>query len=64
MQRTYMAKPSNTEIKWYVVDAKGKTLGRLATEVATVLKGKHRPTYTPHMDMGIMLWSSMPRGSS
>ncbi len=52
MQRTYMAKPSNTEIKWYVVDAKGKTLGRLATEIATVLKGKHRPTYTPHMDMG------------
>ena len=52
MQRTYMAKPSNTEIKWYVVDAKGKTLGRLATEVATILKGKHRPTYTPHMDMG------------
>lgn len=52
MQKTYMAKPSNTEVKWYVVDAKGKTLGRLATEVATILKGKHRPTYTPHMDMG------------
>lgn len=52
MHKTYMAKPSNTEKKWYVVDANGKTLGRLATEIATILKGKHRPTYTPHMDMG------------
>ncbi len=52
MHKTYMAKPSNIEKKWYVVDAKGQTLGRLATEVATILKGKHRPTYTPHMDMG------------
>ena len=47
-----MATPGNTEKKWYVVDAKGKTLGRLATEVAAILKGKRRPTYTPHMDMG------------
>lgn len=52
MQKTYMATPGNTEKKWYVVDAKGKTLGRLATEVAAILKGKRRPTYTPHMDMG------------
>ncbi|MCK5237691.1 MAG: 50S ribosomal protein L13, partial [Deltaproteobacteria bacterium] len=40
------------EKKWYVVDAEGKTLGRLATDVATVLRGKHKPTYTPSMDMG------------
>lgn len=52
MQKTYMAKPGNTEVKWYVVDAKGKTLGRLATQVAAILRGKHRPTYTPHVDMG------------
>ena len=46
--------PSATEIEraWYLVDAEGETLGRLATRVATVLRGKHKPTFTPHLDMG------------
>lgn len=52
MRTTYMAKPSEVERKWYVVDAEGQTLGRLATEVATLLRGKHKPTYTPHIDTG------------
>ncbi|MCX8045621.1 MAG: uL13 family ribosomal protein, partial [Anoxybacillus gonensis] len=47
--RTYMAKPNEVERKWYVVDAEGKTLGRLASEVAAILRGKHKPTYTPHV---------------
>lgn len=47
-----MATPSTIERKWYVVDAEGQTLGRLASEVATVLRGKHKPTYTPHLDTG------------
>ena len=50
--KTYMATPSTIERKWYVVDAAGKTLGRLAAEVAKVLRGKHKPTFTPHMDTG------------
>lgn len=50
--KTYMATPSTIERKWYVVDAADKTLGRLATEVAKVLRGKHKPTFTPHMDTG------------
>ncbi len=49
---TVMAKANQVERKWYVVDADGKTLGRLATEVATVLRGKHKPIYTPHVDTG------------
>ena len=49
---TYMANASNIERKWYVVDAEGKTLGRLASEVANVLRGKNKPTYTPHIDTG------------
>ena len=48
--KTYMATPSTIERKWYVVDAADKTLGRLAAEVAKVLRGKHNPTFTPHMD--------------
>ncbi|RSK25580.1 50S ribosomal protein L13 [Bacillus sp. HMF5848] len=52
MRTTYMAKPSEVKRDWYVVDAEGKTLGRLATEVATLLRGKHKPTYTPHIDTG------------
>lgn len=52
MRTTYMAKPSEVERKWYVVDAQGKTLGRLATEVATLLRGKHKPQFTPHIDTG------------
>lgn len=47
-----MATPSAIERKWYVVDAADKTLGRLAAEVAKVLRGKHKPTFTPHMDTG------------
>ncbi|ELK20916.1 50S ribosomal protein L13 [Anoxybacillus flavithermus] len=50
--RTYMAKPNEVERKWYVIDAEGKTLGRLASEVAAILRGKHKPTYTPHVDTG------------
>ena len=50
--KTYTAKPQEVERKWYVVDADGQTLGRLATQVAMILRGKHRPTYTPHVDTG------------
>ena len=50
--KTYMATPSTIERKWYVVDAADKTLGRLAAEVAKVIRGKHKPTFTPHMDTG------------
>lgn len=50
--KTFMANESTITRKWYVVDAKDKTLGRLSTEVASVLKGKHKPTYTPHVDNG------------
>lgn len=49
---TYVAKSSEIERKWYVVDAEGQTLGRLATEVARVLSGKHKPEYTPFIDSG------------
>ena len=49
---TYSIKASEIERKWYVIDAEGKVLGRLATEVAKLLKGKHKPTYTTHMDVG------------
>ncbi len=50
--KTYLAKPGEIEKKWYILDAKGKVLGRLATEAATILRGKHRPTYTPNVDTG------------
>ena len=50
--KSFMASPSNIERKWYVVDAEGKTLGRLASEVAKVLRGKNKPTFTPHIDTG------------
>jgi len=50
--KTYMANESTIERKWFVVDASGQRLGRLATEVATVLRGKHKPTFTPHVDCG------------
>ncbi|WP_062107606.1 50S ribosomal protein L13 [Bacillus niameyensis] len=52
MRTTYMAKASEIERKWYVIDAEGKTLGRLASEVASILRGKHKPTFTPHVDTG------------
>ena len=51
--KSYMASPSTIERKWYVVDATGHTLGRLATEVANVLRGKNKPTYTPHIDTNL-----------
>lgn len=50
--KTFMANEQNIERKWFVVDAAGQRLGRLATEVATVLRGKHKPTFTPHVDTG------------
>jgi large subunit ribosomal protein L13 len=50
--KTYSAKPNSVSQDWYVVDAAGKTLGRLATEVAHRLRGKHKPEYTPHVDTG------------
>ncbi len=49
---TYTAKPSDIKRDWYIVDASGKTLGRLASELAKRLRGKHKPEYTPHMDTG------------
>lgn len=49
---TFMANASNIERKWYVIDAKGKPLGRVASKAAIVLKGKHKATYTPHVDCG------------
>lgn len=50
--KTYMANPSKIERKWYVVDAEGQTLGRLASEAAKVLRGKNKPEFTPHADLG------------
>ncbi len=50
--KTFSAKPENVKRDWYVVDASGKTLGRLASEIARRLRGKHKPEYTPHVDTG------------
>jgi len=50
--KTYQATAQDRERDWYVVDAEAKTLGRLATQIAAVLRGKHKPTYTPHVDVG------------
>jgi large subunit ribosomal protein L13 len=50
--KTYQATAQDRERDWFVVDAAGKTLGRLATQIASVLRGKHKPTYTPHVDVG------------
>lgn len=52
MRQTFMANESNIERKWYVIDAEDKTLGRLSSEVATILRGKNKATYTPHVDTG------------
>jgi large subunit ribosomal protein L13 len=52
MTKSYMAKPGEVERRWYVVDATDKVLGRLATKLATVLQGKDKPEYTPHVDVG------------
>jgi large subunit ribosomal protein L13 len=50
--KTHSTKPSEIEREWYVVDAEGQTLGRLASEIAKILKGKHKPIYAPHLDTG------------
>ena len=50
--KTYTATPKDIEHRWYVVDAEGMVLGRLATEVAKIIRGKHKPMFTPHMDTG------------
>ena len=50
--KSFMASPSSIERKWYVVDAEGQTLGRLSSEIAKVLRGKNKPTFTPHVDTG------------
>ncbi|HQR82791.1 MAG: 50S ribosomal protein L13 [Thiotrichales bacterium 32-46-8] len=50
--KTFVAKPLEVKRDWYVVDAEGKTLGRLAAEIASRLRGKHKPIYTPHVDCG------------
>jgi large subunit ribosomal protein L13 len=52
MHRTYVAKPGDVEREWYVIDATDQTLGRLATQVASILRGKVKPQYTPHEDVG------------
>ena len=51
MTKTYSPKAAEIESKWYVVDASGKTLGRFASQIAHVIRGKHKPTFAPHMDM-------------
>ena len=50
--KSYMARPLEVERRWYVVDAEGRTLGRLAAEIAKILRGKNKPQYTPHVDVG------------
>ncbi|WP_108649234.1 50S ribosomal protein L13 [Dongshaea marina] len=50
--KTFVAKPESVKRDWYIVDAEGKTLGRIATEIAHRLRGKHKPEYTPHVDCG------------
>ncbi len=50
--KSFIAKPAEVERKWYVVDADGKNLGRMASQIAAVLRGKNKPTYTPHVDCG------------
>lgn len=50
--KTYIPKATEIERRWYIVDAEGLTLGRLATQIATVIRGKHKPSFTPHLDVG------------
>lgn len=52
IQKTYSMKESEIDRKWFIIDAEGKILGRLASEIANILRGKHKPQYTPHMEMG------------
>lgn len=50
--KSYIAKPNEVEKKWYIIDAEGQKLGRMASEIAKILRGKHKPIYTPHVDTG------------
>ena len=50
--KSYLAKPLEVERKWFVVDVEGKVLGRAASQIASILRGKHKPTFTPHVDTG------------
>jgi large subunit ribosomal protein L13 len=50
--KTYVPKATEIERRWYIVDAEGLTLGRLATQIATIIRGKHKPSFTPHLDVG------------
>ena len=59
--KTFVAKPETVKRDWYVVDATGKTLGRLATELARRLRGKHKAEYTPHVDTCLLYTSPSPR---
>ncbi len=52
MEKTYSAKKEDIKRKWYIIDAKGKVLGKVAVKAATILRGKHKPIYTPHIDTG------------
>jgi large subunit ribosomal protein L13 len=52
LMKTFTAKPDSVQREWFVVDAEGKTLGRIATQIATILRGKHKPEYTPSVDVG------------
>lgn len=52
MKRTYTARPEDIKMKWYIADAKGQILGRLAARIASILRGKHKPIFTPHIDTG------------
>ncbi len=52
MEKTYSAKKEDIKRKWYIIDAKGKVLGKVAVKAATILRGKHKPIYTPHVDTG------------
>ena len=52
MNKTFIANPKKIKRKWFLIDAKGKILGRIATRVATILRGKHKPIFTPHVDCG------------
>jgi len=52
IQKTYTAKPQDIQHDWWIVDAEGLTLGRLASQIAPILRGKHKPTYTPNLDTG------------
>lgn len=52
MKKTYTAKQEDIKMQWYIADARGKVLGRLAAKIATILRGKHKPIFTPHLDTG------------